>query len=85
MKVENGKVYINGDELQEDYLQDNVVTGDLNGPYTDLIVPEGCLFVMGDNRAQSTDSRRFGCIPLEKLEAKVWIRFWPFDLFGKVK
>lgn len=85
VKIENGKVYINGEELQEDYLQDNVVTGDLNGPYTDLIVPEGCLFVMGDNRAQSTDSRRFGCIPLEKVEAKVWIRFWPFDLFGKVE
>lgn len=85
VKIENGKVYINGEELGEDYLQDNVVTGDLNGPYTDLIVPEGCLFVMGDNRAQSTDSRRFGCIPLEKVESKVWIRFWPFDLFGKVK
>jgi len=85
VKIENGKVYINGEELGEEYLQDNVVTGDLNGPYTDLTVPEGCLFVMGDNRAQSTDSRRFGCIPLEKVEAKVWIRFWPFDLFGKVK
>jgi len=85
VKIENGKVYINGEELAEDYLQDNVVTGDLNGPYTDLVVPEGCLFVMGDNRAQSTDSRRFGCIPLEKMEGKVWIRFWPFDLFGKVQ
>lgn len=85
VKIENGKVYINGEELEEDYLQDNVITGDLNGPYTDLIVPEGCLFVMGDNRAQSTDSRRFGCIPLEKMESKVWIRFWPFDLFGKVQ
>ena len=85
VKIENGKVYINGEELAEDYLQDNVVTGDLNGPYTDIVVPEGCLFVMGDNRAQSTDSRRFGCVPLEKMEGKVWIRFWPFDLFGKVQ
>lgn len=85
VKIENGKVYINGEELQEDYLQDNVVTEDLDGPYTDIVVPEGCVFVMGDNRAQSTDSRRFGCIPIEKIESKVWIRFWPFDLFGKVK
>ena len=39
---------------------------------------------MGDNRPQSTDCRRFGCIPLEKIESKVWIRFWPLNLFGKV-
>lgn len=85
IKIEEGKVYINGEELQEDYLQPNVVTGSLNGAYTDLVVPEGCLFVMGDNRAESTDSRRFGCVPQEKLESIVLFRFWPFDVFGKVK
>lgn len=84
IKIENGKVYINGEELKEDYLQPSVTTESLDGAYTDLIVPENCLFLMGDNRSKSTDSRRFGCIPLEKLESKVWIRFWPFDLFGKV-
>ena len=52
--------------------------------YTDLVVPENCVFVMGDNREHSTDSRAFGCIPLEKIEGKVWIRFWPFNLFGHV-
>ncbi|MBO5479118.1 MAG: signal peptidase I [Clostridia bacterium] len=85
VKIENGKVYINGNELDEPYLQDNVTTDSLQGSFTDITVPEGCLFVMGDNRSQSTDSRRFGCIPLEKIESKVWIRFWPFDLFGKVQ
>ncbi|MCI9287560.1 MAG: signal peptidase I [Clostridia bacterium] len=84
VKIEEGKVYINGEELQEDYLQPNVVTGSLNGAYTDLVVPEGCVFVMGDNRAESTDSRRFGCVPQEKLESIVLFRFWPFDVFGKV-
>lgn len=84
VKIENGKVYINGEELKEDYLQPNVITDSLDGPYTDLVVPENCVFLMGDNRPKSTDSRRFGCIPLNKLESKVWIRFWPFDLFGKV-
>ncbi len=83
--IENGKVYINGTELEESYLQENVTTTSLEGVYTDITVPENCLFVMGDNRSQSTDSRRFGCIPLEKVESKVWIRFWPFDLFGKVE
>lgn len=84
VKIESGKVYINGKELEEDYLQEGVITESLDGPFTDIIVPEGCVFVMGDNRSQSTDSRRFGCVPIEKLESKVWIRFWPFDLFGKV-
>lgn len=85
VKVQNGKVYINGELLEEDYLQDNVVTDDAGGPFVDIIVPEGTVFLMGDNRMQSTDCRRFGCIPLEKIEGKVWIRFWPLNLFGKVE
>ena len=84
VKIENGKVYINGEELQEDYLEPTVETDSLNGPFTDIVVPENCVFAMGDNRTQSTDSRRFGCVPLEKIESIVWIRFWPFNLFGKV-
>ena len=84
IKIENGKVYVNGEMLQESYLQDNVVTDSLGGIYTDVIVPEGCIFAMGDNRSESTDSRRFGCIPIEKLEGTVWIRFWPLNLFGTV-
>lgn len=83
VKIENGKVYINGEELKEDYLQSTVKT-ESTGAFSDLIVPEGCIFVMGDNRPGSDDSRKFGCVPLEKLEGIVWIRFWPFNLFGKV-
>lgn len=84
IKIENGKVYINGEELKEDYLQENVITETLDGAYTDLVVPQGYVFVMGDNRSQSTDCRRFGCIPINKIESKVWIRFWPLNLFGTV-
>ena len=84
VKIENGKVYINGQELEESYLQDEVITTDLDGAFTDLIVPEGTVFVMGDNRSKSTDSRRFGCVPYEKIESKVLIRFWPLNVFGKV-
>ena len=85
VKIENGKVYINGEELQEDYLQDGVITDSLDGAFTDIVVPEGCLFLMGDNRSGSSDCRRFGCIPIEKIEGKVWIRFWPLNLFGTVE
>ena len=82
----NGKVYINGEELQEDYLAEGITTNPAGGAnFLDFIVPENCVFAMGDNRRESTDCRAFGCIPLEKIESKVWIRFWPFDLFGKVQ
>lgn len=86
IQIRDGKVYINGEEFDEPYLQDNVTTTvGSDQPFSDLVVPENCLFVMGDNRDHSTDSRAFGCIPLARIEGKVWIRFWPFNLFGKVE
>ncbi len=85
VEIKNGKVFINGEELDEPYLPEGLVTEMENqGVYSDLIVPENCVFAMGDNRAHSTDCREFGCIPLEKIEGKVWIRFWPLNLFGEV-
>lgn len=85
VKIENGNVYINGEKLQEDYLSDDVFTGATDGIYTDITVPENCVFAMGDNREFSTDSRRFGCVPLEKIEGKVLLRFWPLNKFGGVQ
>ena len=84
VKIKDGKVYINGDEFKEDYLQPGIITDLTKGELSDFVVPENCVFAMGDNRSQSTDCRAFGCIPLEKIESKVFIRFWPLNLFGKV-
>ena len=83
--ISDGKIYINGEELKEDYLQENVITEAKNPYLTDFIVPEGYIFAVGDNRMYSSDCRVFGCIPIEKIESKVWIRFWPLNLFGPVK
>ena len=84
VEIKNTKVYINGEELQEDYLQEGIVT-DVSGiGFDDFIVPENCIFAMGDNRNHSTDCRAFGCIPLERIESTVAIRIWPLNLFGKV-
>ena len=83
VEITNGNVYINGEQLKEDYLSEGIVT-DSEG-LDDFVVPENCVFAMGDNRSHSTDCRAFGCIPLEKIESKVWIRIWPLNLFGKVK
>ena len=84
VEIKDGKVYINGEELQEDYLQDGIVTDIVGAGFDDFVVPDNCVFAMGDNRSHSTDCRAFGCIPLEKIESKVWIRIWPFSLWGKV-
>lgn len=84
VQIKDGGVYINGEKLQEDYLQDYVVTTDLEGLYIDLVVPENTVYVLGDNRGESTDSRRFGCIPLEKIESKAVLRFWPLNKFGTI-
>lgn len=83
VEIKDGKVYINDEELEESYLQDGIVT-DVSVGYDDFIVPENCVFAMGDNRNHSVDCRAFGCIPLEKIESTVSIRIWPLNVFGKV-
>lgn len=85
VKIRDGKVYINGEELEEDYLSDSVKTYSEGGVLVDFTVPDGAVFAMGDNRENSHDCRAFGCIPQEKIESIVLFRFWPFDKFGKVK
>lgn len=85
VQIKNGKVYINEEELKEDYLQSGIVTDDAEGMFSDIIVPQNTVFAMGDNRNSSVDCRAFGCIPLERIEGKVLIRFWPLNKFGKVE
>lgn len=80
--IEDGKVYVNGQKLNEVYL-DGIETP-ITGDYYDIIVPEGYVFVMGDNRDGSSDSREFGCIPLEKIEGRVKTRLLPLSKFGKI-
>ena len=84
IEIKDGNVFVNKEIIQEKYLQPGVITGNGGGSCLNLVVPENSVFVMGDNRSQSTDSRCFGCIPLEKIESKVWIRIWPLNLFGKI-
>ncbi len=89
VEIKEGKVFINGEELQEDYLQDGIVTDvsntELYTGFDDFVVPDNCVFAMGDNRTHSTDCRAFGCIPLEKIESKVALRIWPLNQWGKVE
>ena len=80
-----GTVEVNGELLQEDYIAEPTYLGyDVQFPYT---VPEGTVFVMGDNRNQSLDSRStyVGCIDERDILGKVLVCFMPFTDFGVVK
>ena len=82
---EAGTVTVNGEVLQEDYIAAPTHLGyDVEFPYT---VPEGTVFVMGDNRNESLDSRSsyVGCIDERDILGKVLLCFMPFTDFGVVK
>lgn len=82
VKIEKGKVYVNSVLQEEKYLQPDVNTE--SDTFYDFVVPEGYIFAMGDNRPKSTDCRVLGCIPLNKVEGIVTLRFWPFDVMGRI-
>lgn len=83
-----GKVYVDGNELREDYASGltHLDEGAFTGKYP-VKVPEGYLFVMGDNRRNSLDSRssELGFVSVKDVEGKVIMRMAPTDKFGKVK
>lgn len=86
IEIKDGKVYINDKELKEDYLEDGLKTEMISdGKFDSLIVPDNCIYVMGDNRIGSQDSRYFGCVPVNKIEGKVKFRLWPLNVFGKIE
>ena len=78
--VHDGKVYINGQALDEPYL-----TQQTAGTMAQQLVPEGYVFVMGDNRGASNDSRSFGVVPLQDIIGHAWLRYWPFNVAGIIK
>lgn len=78
--ITGGLVYINGNQLEEDYSKDGITPGEVK----DYLVPEGKVFVMGDNREVSIDSRseEVGSIDIDEITGKAIFRVYPFGRFG---
>lgn len=83
---EDGTVFVNNTELEEPYLTEEKAFGDCNIklPYQ---VPESRIFVMGDNRSISVDSRNtsVGCVAEEQIVGKIVFKVWPLSRFGAAK
>lgn len=81
---EDGTVYVNSVKIEEPYIQEKAY-GETNIrlPYQ---VPESKLFVMGDNRLYSVDSRNtaVGCVAEEQIVGKIIFRVWPLKTFGRI-
>jgi signal peptidase I len=78
--VSDGRVEVDGEALDEAY----VASGGAMGDFGSVTVPEGHVFVMGDNRNSSLDSRRFGAIPVDEIVGEALFRIWPVDRIGSL-
>ncbi len=81
IQVQGGVLYVNDEAQEEPYLNDADQFRSYYGP---TVVPEGHIFVMGDNRGNSADSRVFGPLPLENLKGEAFMRFWPVSKIGTI-
>lgn len=82
LAIHDGGVYINDERLDEPYL--NGISTSWAGSFgtQEMVIPEGDVFVMGDNRNNSTDSRIFGPISIDRIIGRAWIAYWPKDDMG---
>lgn len=86
VQLKAGYVILNGQPLNEVYLG-NITTppGRFLSEGTSLTVPENNLFVMGDNRHYSSDSREWGFVPFSNVVGRAFFRYWPPQVFGLIK
>src|SRR5579864_1973052 len=82
IRIDEGRVYVNGKRLDEDYVPQ--VYEDLRS-YPEMIVPPDSYFVLGDHRSLSNDSRDFGPVNQSYIYGKAVFGYWPMDKMGRVR
>ncbi len=90
VEIRDGNVYINGTQIEEPYLYSvapNVPPQPTTVPddQSTWVIPADEIFLMGDHRANSADSRTFGPVPVDQVIGRAWLRYWPLDGFGILK
>jgi len=80
VEIRDGQVIINGEPLDEPFVDDGTQPG-RNGQVT---VPPLHVYVLGDNRNHSNDSRSFGPVPIENIVGRAWLSYWPPENVGVV-
>lgn len=81
VQTRNGAVYVNGRALDEPYLAEGTQTLNIDDP---VKVPKGHVWVMGDNRGDSQDSRVFGPIPEDTIVGRAFMIMWPPSRIGSL-
>ncbi|MDT8718660.1 signal peptidase I [Clostridium sp. 19966] len=83
VEIKNGRVLVDGKQIKEDYLSQDMETNYGNFITEDYVytVPKNYVFVMGDNRDRSNDSRNFGPVPIENIRGHAFLRVKPLDKF----
>lgn len=84
VKLQDNKIYVNGQLVEEPYLSPGITI--FGGSYlqegSEIVVPDGTYFVLGDNRPHSSDSREFGPIAKEDFIGQAFLRYFPFNEAG---
>jgi signal peptidase I len=80
IEIRSGEVYIDGERLEEQW-----TTNLGGGSYGPAIIPPLHVFVMGDNRGASNDSRSFGPVHVDNLVGRAWFSYWPLENMGFIE
>ena len=83
IELRQSRVLINGDPIEEPYLElmrpGGRVPPDIRGTFGPVVVPEGHVFMMGDNRGDSQDSRYWGSLPMNYVKGRAFMLYWSYE------
>ena len=82
IRIENGKVFVNGEALDEDYVPSDYADA---RSYGEVKVPPNSFFVLGDHRTMSNDSRDFGPVNERYIYGKAVFGYWPMEKLGRLR